>query len=1689
MSSSSPTDSSSPPSFIYPIKSLLSGIQPHRRSQGSKSPSPNQTPELTRSATLGLSSPAPGADTKDAAIAQSAPSAHQSTRSMSAGSKFPVRARRSRSVATFGLDETPLSGQTSPSNATRKASDPKSTPNFRHFPAGDEIPTSPRSFTQQSNSSPSSGVASPSEKSDSPFFASDLFTVDLSAPQSPDEYHYDSRHPPPLPLVAGQAFSSTSSSLLPHNEPSPQYERPWELGIVHLPTISSSRASSRSSKVDSRGRDKGRSEHSGQQSNASSSEVSNYYTPEEGESRERLDDPERPPSSQSSSSLASVTPIATVRFRHHLDEHGNHVITGREGELTACEDEPIRTPGAVQGFGVLIAVQELEDRLLVRQVSENSTEILGLSPQYLFSLECFTDTLPDSQAALLWDNIQFLSDPNPNPMNSSSESDDSERDAPHVFLLSGFGAPSTGRPNETTAAPHDPWGAQSGRRRWTCWVAMHRPQPSPYSEAPANPKNDLIIMEFELEVDPLNPLYPPPGANVPAASTTSEFSGVGSPESTRSGSSSSDSASGSSSSGGGSSTDTPGNSTDGSSTTLVSADIDLSDSISASSESSPIPDSAISPPSLPETRSDDTIVPNAPLGPLEAQSGRRVQKVSTLDGLDGDDDWVPSTEEILESTTSRSKPLLALERLRRLSKMPGPTDPKSPPGYGQTPMKRRAQRRSLLGGDANANVAGGVGMMDVFAVMAQINDQLGAAPDLDTFLKIVVGLIKDLTQFHRVLVYQFDEMWNGQTVAELVDWSQTHDLYMGLHFPASDIPAQARELYKLNKVRILYDRDQTTARLVVRSKADLDLPLNMTHCYLRAMSPIHVKYLGNMGVRASMSVSIMAFGTLWGLVACHSYGPHGMRVSFPVRQMLRLLSQSISRNIERLSYAQRLHTRKLINTMSSDNHPTGYIVSNADDLLGLFDADFGILVIGDGAKILGPNEHGQEILIMSQYLRMKEYNSIQVSQAVTADFPDLNLSTGLEVVAGLLYVPLSSGGRDFIAFLRRGQPRHVHWAGKPYKQGTRGNGALEPRKSFKIWSERLAGRSRAWTDEQLETAGVLALVYGKFIEVWRQKENALATTKLTNLLLSNASHEVRTPLNHIINYLEMALNGPLDGETRDNLSHSYTASKSLLFTINDLLDLTRLESGNETSFNEPFDLRCAIEDATYLYSKEAKRLGLDFQVQTENVPETVVGDPRKIKTVVQNLTANALKYTQRGTISVRCTTYSEPDGLRATNSTAVEIVVADTGCGIPPTKLESIFREFEQVESSEPKTSSEPGVGLGLAVVARIVEQLGGQLRVESKVAEGSRFSFLIPLSLTVDEKAGSVASRSSSSFSSSLRSRVSSEKSGEHEIDSLVEALSSSHMSKASSKANSKANSPSASTTALESSDPSPKPASEHGSFDVTDSNVPVRAVRVGAGEVEPPGMPRPFPDSPGVSRSRSIAGGHASPRHSVDTRPNIPRRHSSKEGASKTEAKGVPPTLPKAEKTKLRVLVVEDNDINRTILAKRLRMDGHTVVNTTNGQEGLDQVKSDQEFDAILMDINMPILDGYEASERIRLVEKALEGGSALPSPLLKTIRLSRQLNGRIPIFAVSASLFEDQRGRLSDAGMDGWILKPIDFKRMNKILTGVVDLEQRERDRYCPGYNWEFGGWLAVEAREAHSRETSTSSEVGDVPNPSS
>ncbi len=529
---------------------------------------------------------------------------------------------------------------------------------------------------------------------------------------------------------------------------------------------------------------------------------------------------------------------------------------------------------------------------------------------------------------------------------------------------------------------------------------------------------------------------------------------------------------------------------------------------------------------------------------------------------------------------------------------------------------------------------------------------------------------------------------------------------------------------------------------------------------------------------------------------------------------------------------------------------------------------------------------------------------MQISHNISEDFPELRSPKTLDVISGLLYVPLSARGNDFIAFLRKGQLRKVHWAGKPYKEGKEKGANLEPRQSFKSWSETIAGRSRVWTDEQLETAGVLALVYGKFIEVWRQKESAMRTNQMTSILLTNASHEVRTPLNHIINYLELALDGQLDSETRENLSRSHLASKSLLFTINDLLDLTRIESGNETAFNDPFDLRSCIQDATRVYASEAKRRGLQFEVELHNAPDCMVlGDLRKIRTVVANLVANAVKYTSDGKIQISCRgrepTESGRSGFEA-GMLDVEIVVSDTGLGIASDKLEAMFVTFEQAETA-PHQAQATGLGLGLAVVARIVEQLGGQLRAESEVGVGTRFYFTLLMARHMLEATDSHSYGSGSIRKSILSSRgslfnspgsddmkvIPPGGSATSEVDTFVEALGVSHI---------RAPADDERIRAAEARMNQP------GTFPVADSSWPVKPTKVDLAPVEP--QSASTGPKRGTPPSRQSSGGRGEAEHTHVHRHSpkpLPQR-SDRGGPSEKKSK-----LVRSTGERMRILVVE--------------------------------------------------------------------------------------------------------------------------------------------------------------------------------------
>ena len=933
----------------------------------------------------------------------------------------------------------------------------------------------------------------------------------------------------------------------------------------------------------------------------------------------------------------------------------------------------------------------------------------------------------------------------------------------------------------------------------------------------------------------------------------------------------------------------------------------------------------------------------------------------------------PTAEEYAESTVNKSRPLRVLRSAR----------------------KRKGEAAT----------------MEVFNIMSQVQEQLATAPTLDAFLKVLVGVVKELTGFHRVMVYQFDQVWNGRVVTEIVDPRATKDLYKGLNFPASDIPKQARDLYKINKVRLLYDRDQETARLVCRTIEDLEKPLDLTHAYLRAMSPIHVKYLANMAVRSSMSISINAFAELWGLIACHSYGSKGMRVSFPIRKMCRLVGDAASRNIERLSYASRLQARKLINTVPTETNPSGYIIASSDDLLALFDADYGILSIRDETKILGKLDQTQEALALLEYLRLRKLTSVMTSHDVRLNFPDLRYPPGFSVIAGLLLVPLSVNGNDFIVFFRRGQLREVKWAGNPHekfiKEGT--SGYLEPRKSFKTWSETVTGKCREWTEEQTETAAVLCLVYGKFIEVWRQKEAALQNSQLTKILLANSAHEVRTPLNAIINYLEIALEGTLDQDTRENLAKSHSASKSLIYVINDLLDLTKMEEGRDLIKDEVFDFLGTVREATDMFTGDAKRKQIDYEViENPGVPRYVIGDQRRVRQVISNVTANAFQHTTIGAVKVELTLAGNNDG-----HVEIDIAVQDTGIGMSSKKLDALFRDLEQVSSENDEGPQEklaphskhlsPGkhnkkpLGLGLAIVARIIRNMDGQLRLKSEEGKGSRFVIQLGFDLPPDEKRPSSLESAISAGTSPptdqprtppitegemLLVNKSSQKGSSSSVNiSLGRQSNESITSVKSTSLNTFESGSSARSDVDRLIGAIQEPQVIGKSQSITAESRKSRAASWGESisdsptrwsSASPTSLHHAVAPIAGIFESRSSTLGTTGQAAVVDSktpiRPvRVPQEDSQASPVSELPPKTAPRFLLDASENSIKktepltadnlhVLVAEDDPINSKIISKRLEKTGHTVFLTVNGEECSSAYGEKVAFyDVVLMDMQV--------------------------------------------------------------------------------------------------------------------------------------
>jgi diguanylate cyclase (GGDEF)-like protein/PAS domain S-box-containing protein len=357
------------------------------------------------------------------------------------------------------------------------------------------------------------------------------------------------------------------------------------------------------------------------------------------------------------------------------------------------------------------------------------------------------------------------------------------------------------------------------------------------------------------------------------------------------------------------------------------------------------------------------------------------------------------------------------------------------------------------------------------------------------------------------MIYRFDPNWDGEVIAE----SKVDDAsaYMGHHFPASDIPPQARELYTHNLVRLVSDVDAVPIPLADNINPLTGQALMLTHSWLRSLSPVHVDYLRNMGVKASMSISLVQNDRLWGLIACHHFSPK--YVSLRSRELNEFIGRLVSLKLINMDHAERaaLNVRirhvlqQLTEQIRRSNGLDEVVLAFSQEFLGLVRAGGAIISINNCRHLLGEVPPAAVVNQLVDYLRQRPLEPAFHTDHL-AEIVALNESE-LEVSAGMMVSPLDDEISNFIMWFRPGILRTLHWAGRPDKVVTQSAEGLRlsPRTSFATWTEIYRDKSQPWSQAEVDAANSLSLV---LIEALSQR--ALESSEESYRLLADNSTDM-----------------------------------------------------------------------------------------------------------------------------------------------------------------------------------------------------------------------------------------------------------------------------------------------------------------------------------------------------------------------------------------------------------------------------------------------------------------------------------------------------------------------------------------------------------------------------------------------------
>jgi two-component system, chemotaxis family, sensor kinase Cph1 len=628
--------------------------------------------------------------------------------------------------------------------------------------------------------------------------------------------------------------------------------------------------------------------------------------------------------------------------------------------------------------------------------------------------------------------------------------------------------------------------------------------------------------------------------------------------------------------------------------------------------------------------------------------------------------------------------------------------------------------------------------------LAFLNDAMSGllnAPTIAATCQYAADLVWNITGFDRVSVYRFAPDESGEVIAEAK--RPDLDTWLGLHYPASDIPQQARAMYLRNWLRFIANATYQPTALVPVETPGVGRPPDMTYSVLRSVSPIHLEYLRNLGVEASMSISLVQEGRLWGMILCHHYAPR--LVGYELRDLCQFVGKTFSallRSKEQhddADYQLRIRgaqTRLLELVNLHDSFVEALHRQHPTLLLEVLDCGGAATCFNGVVTTVGTTPTELQIRELIGWLQEHASGEeIFATNSYAALYPEAAEAIR-ETASGILAFAVSREAGEYVLWFRPEQVQTVTWAGKNEKVIRRADGSLflSPRQSFESWKEAVERTATPWKEIEKTIAMEIRrhLVEMRVRGFNTLQEHAASLSRLnTELGRSNeeldafayvASHDLKEPLRGIHNYALFLLEDYselLDEEGVSKLQTLVRLSHRMEGLIEALLQLSRV--GRQELNVQEIDLQQVLEEVL-----DTLQPRLTETRTTVLVPEplpVVRGDWVRLREVFQNLITNAMRYNDRAEKQIEIGLKKAP----STRSNFYVFYVKDNGIGIDPKHHVNIFKIFKRLHSQEKYGG---GTGAGLTIAKRMVEKHGGEMWLESSLGEGTTFFFSIARNL-----------------------------------------------------------------------------------------------------------------------------------------------------------------------------------------------------------------------------------------------------------------------------------------------------------------------------------------------------------------------